>query len=70
MLDLTCRILAEHPACRAAPDRPPPVHTVSELVATAPGQVYSWDIRTAGRAVKGCYYDADAMIDIAEHDAS
>ena len=35
-----------------------------ELVATAPGQVYSWDITKLPGAVKGRYYDAYVMIDI------
>jgi len=47
------RRLARHPA-RACP----------ELTATAPGQVYSWDITKLAGPVKGCYYDAYVMIDI------
>jgi len=47
------RRLARHPA-RACP----------ELVATAPGQVYSWDITKLAGPVKGCYCDAYVMIDI------
>jgi len=47
------RRLARHPA-RVCP----------ELVATAPGQVYSWDITKLAGPVKGCYYDAYVMIDI------
>ena len=47
------RRLARHPT-RACP----------ELVATAPGQVYSWDITKLAGPVKGCYYDAYVMIDI------
>ena len=47
------RRLARHPARR----RP-------ELVAEAPGQVYSWDITKLAGPVKGVYYDAYVMIDI------
>ena len=35
-----------------------------ELVATGPGQVYSWDITKLAGPVKGVYYDAYVMIDI------
>ena len=41
-----------------------PARTVPELVATAPGQVYSWDITKLAGPTKGCYYDAYVMIDI------
>ena len=47
------RRLARHPA-RAIP----------ELAATAPGQVYSWDITKLAGPVKGAYFDAYVMIDI------
>jgi len=47
------RRLARHPA-RARP----------ELIATGPGQVYTWDITKLPGPVKGCYYDAYVMIDI------
>ena len=47
------RRLARHPA-RARP----------ELVATGPGQVYTWDITKLAGPAKGCYYDAYVMIDI------
>lgn len=47
------RRLARHPA-RACP----------ELVATAPRQVYSWDITKLAGPVKGQYFDAYVMIDI------
>ena len=47
------RRLARHPA-RVRP----------ELVATGPGQVYSWDITKLAGPVKGRYYDAYVMIDI------
>ena len=35
-----------------------------ELVATGPGQVYSWDITKLPGPTKGVYYDAYVMIDI------
>ena len=35
-----------------------------ELVADAPGQVYTWDITKLAGPVKGIYYDAYVMIDI------
>ena len=41
-----------------------PARTVPELVATGPGQVYSWDITKLTGPVKGRYYDAYVMIDI------
>lgn len=41
-----------------------PARAVPELVATAPGQVYTWDITKLAGPVKGCYYDAYVMIDI------
>lgn len=47
------RRLARHPA-RAIP----------ELVATEPGQVYSWDITKLRTNVKGVYLDCYVMIDI------
>lgn len=47
------RRLARHPA-RAIP----------ELVATGPGQVFSWDITKLAGPVKGKYFDAYVMIDI------
>jgi len=47
------RRLARHPA-----------RTVPELVATGPGQVYSWDITKLPGPVRGVYYDAYVMIDI------
>ncbi len=47
------RRLARHPA-RAIP----------ELVATAPGQVFSWDITKLAGPIKGKYYDCYVMIDI------
>ncbi len=47
------RRLARHPA-RAVP----------ELVATGPGQVYSWDITKLPGPDRGVYYDAYVMVDI------
>ena len=47
------RRLARHPA-KVCP----------ELVATAPQQVYSWDITKLAGPVKGSYFDAYVMIDI------
>lgn len=47
------RRLAKHPA-RAIP----------ELVATAPGQVLSWDITKLAGPVKGKYFDCYLMVDI------
>lgn len=47
------RRLARHPA-RVRP----------ELVATAPGQVYTWDITKLKGPTKGDYFDAYVMIDI------
>jgi transposase InsO family protein len=47
------RRLARHPA-----------RQVPELVATGPGQVYSWDITKLAGPTRGVYYDAYVMIDI------
>ena len=47
------RRLARHPA-RAVP----------ELVATGPGQVYTWDITKLPGPTRGVYYDAYVIIDI------
>ena len=59
------RILAEHAQLverrRIARH---PARTVPELVATGPGQVYSWDITKLAGPTKGLYYDAYVMIDI------
>lgn len=59
------RILAEHDQLveRRQIARHP-TRVVPELVATGPGQVYSWDITKLAGPVKGCYYDAYVMIDI------
>ncbi len=59
------RILAEHAQLverrRIARH---PTRTVPELVATGPGQVYTWDITKLAGPAKGIYYDAYVMIDI------
>ncbi|WP_435043193.1 IS3 family transposase [Rhodococcus aetherivorans] len=41
-----------------------PARVCPELVATAPRQVYSWDITKLPGPVKGTYFDAYVMIDI------
>lgn len=41
-----------------------PVRAIPELVATAPGQVLSWDITKLAGPVKGKYFDCYLMIDI------
>lgn len=41
-----------------------PPRTVPELVATAPGQVLTWDITKLAGPVKGKYFDCYMMIDI------
>jgi transposase InsO family protein len=41
-----------------------PARTVPELQATAPRQVYSWDITKLAGPVKGQYFDCYVMIDI------
>ena len=41
-----------------------PAKVCPELVATAPRQVYSWDITKLAGPVKGTYFDAYVMIDI------
>jgi putative transposase len=41
-----------------------PARVRPELVATGPGQVFSWDITKLAGPVKGKYYDAYVMIDI------
>lgn len=58
VLDENCQVkerrrLARHPA-RAIP----------ELVATGPGQVFSWDITKLPGPIRGKYYDCYVMIDI------
>ena len=59
------RILAEH--CQVRERRRlarHPARVRPELVATGPGQVYSWDITKLAGPVKGKYFDAYVMIDI------
>lgn len=41
-----------------------PPNSIPELVATAPRQVYTWDITTLAGPQRGVYYDAYVMIDI------
>ncbi len=41
-----------------------PARTVPELVATGPGQVYTWDITKLPGPVRGRYFDCYVMIDI------
>ncbi len=59
------RVLAEHAQLverrRVARH---PARTVPELVATRPGQVYSWDMTKLAGPTKGTYFDAYVMIDI------
>jgi len=59
------RVLAEHGQVkerRRLAKHPP--RAVPDLVATGPGQVYTWDITKLAGPVKGCYYDAYEMVDI------
>lgn len=59
------RILAEHAQVK---DRRRlarhPARVRPELIATGPGQVFSWDITKLRGPVKGSYFDAYVMIDI------
>jgi len=59
------RVLAENSQVkeRRRQARHPP-RAVPELVATGPGQVYSWDITKLAGPVKGKYFDCYVMIDI------
>uniref|UniRef100_UPI00292EBE18 DDE-type integrase/transposase/recombinase n=1 Tax=Streptomyces sasae TaxID=1266772 RepID=UPI00292EBE18 len=41
-----------------------PAKTVPELIATAPSQVFTWDITKAAGPVKGVWYHAYVIIDI------
>ncbi len=41
-----------------------PARAIPELVATGPGQVYTWDITKLPGPCRGVYYDAYVMIDI------
>ncbi|WP_415136334.1 IS3 family transposase [Microbacterium sp.] len=59
------RVLAENQQVRERrrlASHPP--RKIPELIATSPGQVYSWDITKLAGPVKGTYYDAYVMIDI------
>ncbi len=59
------RVLAEHAQVRDRRRRARhPARARPELVATGPGQVYTWDNTKLAGPVKGCYYDAYVMIDI------
>lgn len=59
------RILAEHAQVKERRRQARhPARTVPELVATGPGQVYTWDITKLPGPAKGVYYDAYVMIDI------
>jgi len=49
---------------RTPPTGAAPSQVCPELVATAPRQVYSWDITKLAGPVKGTYFDAYVMIDI------
>lgn len=59
------RVLAENSQVkeRRRQARHPP-RTIPELIATGPGQVYSWDITKLAGPVKGKYLDCYVMIDI------
>ncbi len=59
------RVLAENTQVRERrrlASHPP--RKVPELIATAPGQVLSWDITKLAGPARGVYYDAYVMIDI------
>jgi putative transposase len=58
------RILAEHAQLVERRIARHPARVVPELVATGPGQVYSWDITKLAGPAKGAYYDTCVMIDI------
>jgi putative transposase len=59
------RILAEHSQVKERRRLARhPARVVPELVATGPGQVYSWDITKLAGPAKGVYYDAYVMLDI------
>ena len=59
------RLLAARQAVRERRDqRVHPSYARPELMATAPGQLWSWDITKLPGPTKGCYYDAYVMIDI------
>ena len=54
----------EHAGRRTPPAGAAPSTVCPEVVATAPRQVYSWDITKLAGPVKGTYFDAYVMIDI------
>ena len=59
------RILAEHAQVKERRRQARhPARARPELIATGPGQVYTWDITKLPGPVKGTYYDAYVMIDI------
>jgi hypothetical protein len=59
------RILAEHSQVKERRRLARhPARVVPEMVATGPGQVYSWGITKLDGPAKGVYYDAYVMIDI------
>ena len=59
------RVLAEHAQVKERRRQARhPARTRPELVATGPGQVYTWDITKLPGPIKGRYYDAYVMIDI------
>ena len=58
------RVLAAHAVAERRRLARHPSQVCPELVATAPQQVYSWDIAKLAGPVKGTYFDAYVMIDI------
>src|SRR5690625_5855370 len=44
-----------------------PARKVPELVATTPGEVFTWDITKLAGPTKGIYYNAYVMLDIFSH---
>jgi putative transposase len=59
------RILAEHAQVKDRRRQARhPARARPELIATGPGQVFTWDITKLRGPVKGVYYDAYVMIDI------
>ncbi len=59
------RVLREHAQVRERRRQARhPTRTRPELVATGPGQVYTWDITKLAGPARGLYYDAYVMIDI------
>ncbi len=59
------RVLAEHRQVKERRRQAKhPARVKPELIATGPGQVYTWDITKLAGPVRGKYYDAYVMIDI------